>query len=92
MPGEKYLLLQMHEILTYLNQQGEHPLPLPAAPPEGAASPEKAAAEAGGDDATKAKNVPVQTEAQAAKQPQGNIKGDAAPTTSGTSDKKQDPK
>lgn len=22
MPGEKYLLLQMHELLTYLNQQG----------------------------------------------------------------------
>jgi len=75
-------------VIAYLNKQGDHPLPLPAAPAAGAASPEKAAAEATGADATKAKNVPVQTEAQAAKQPQGNIKGDAAPATSGTSTEK----
>ena len=75
-------------VIAYLNKQGDHPLPLPAAPAAGAASPEKAAAEAAGDDAAKAKNVPVQTEAQAAKQPQGNIKGDAAPATSGTSTEK----
>ncbi|WP_420136439.1 c-type cytochrome [Sphingomonas sp.] len=79
-------------VIAYLNQQGDHPLPLPSAPPEGAASPDKAAAEAEGADAAKAKNVPVQTEAQAAKQADGNIKGDAAPATSGTSDKKQDKK
>ncbi|WP_116089876.1 c-type cytochrome [Sphingomonas crusticola] len=79
-------------VIAYLNQQGEHPQPLPAAPPEGAASPDKAAAEATGTDATKAKNVPVQTEAQAAKQPFGNIKGEAAPATSGTADKQQDKK
>ena len=75
-------------IIAYLNQQGEHPLPLPSAPPEGAASPDKAGAEAAGDDATKAKNVPVQTEAGAAKQVKGNIAGDAAPAVSGTSDAK----
>lgn len=70
-------------VIQYLNQQGEHPQPLPAAPPEGAASPDKAAAEAVSADAAKAKNVEVQTEAQAAKQPQGNVKGEAAPATSG---------
>jgi len=75
-------------VIAYLNKQGDSPLPLPAAPPEGAASPAKAGAEAAGADATKAKNVPVQTEAQAAKQPAGNIKGDAAPATSGTSAEK----
>lgn len=76
-------------VIAYLNKQGDHQLPLPSAPPEGAASPAKAGAEATGADATKAKNVPAQTEAQAAKQPQGNIKGDAAPATSGTSDEKK---
>jgi len=75
-------------VIAYLNKQGDHPLPLPAAPAAGPASPEKAAAEAGGADAGKAKNVPVPTEAQAAKQPQGNIKGEAAPATSGTSAEK----
>ncbi len=75
---------QRANVIAYLNQQGEHPLPLPSAPPEGAASPAKAAAEATGDDAAKAKNVPAQTEAQAAKQPEGNIKGEAAPATSGS--------
>ena len=34
---------------------------------------------------TKARNVPIQTEAQAAKQPAGNIRGDAAPAINGTS-------
>jgi cytochrome c len=70
-------------VIAYLNQQGEHPQPLPSAPPEGAASPAKAAAEATSADATKAPNVPVPTEAQAAKQPQGNVKGEGAPATSG---------
>jgi cytochrome c len=75
-------------VIAYLNKQGEHPLPLPAAPAAGAASPEKAAAEATGADAAKAKNVPVQTEAQAAKQPQRNIGGEGAPAVSGTSTEK----
>jgi cytochrome c len=75
-------------VIAYLNKQGDHPLPLPAAPAAGPASPEKAAAEATGADAAKAKNVPVQTEAQAAKQPKSNIAGDAAPAVSGTSAEK----
>jgi cytochrome c len=77
-------------VIDYLNQQGEHPLPLPAAPAAGAASPAKESAEAAGADAAKAPNVPVQTEAQAAKQPQGNIKGDAAPATSGSAQDRRD--
>jgi cytochrome c len=68
-------------VIAYLNQQGDHPQPLPAAPAE-TASPEQAAAEAK-DDAQKAADEPVQTEAQAAKQPKGNIAGEAAPATSG---------
>jgi len=75
-------------VIAYLNKQGDHPLPLPSAPVEGAASAGKAEGEATGADAAKAKNVPVQTEAQAAKQPEGNIKGEAAPATSGTSTEK----
>jgi len=75
-------------VIAYLNKQGEHPLPLPAAPAAGPASPEKATAEATGADAAKAKNVPVQTEAQAAKQPQHNIAGEGAPAVSGTSTEK----
>jgi cytochrome c len=75
-------------VIAYLNKQGDSPLPLPSAPPEGAASAGKAAGEATGADASKAKNMPVQTEAQAAKQPQGNVKGEAAPATSGTSAEK----
>ncbi|HWI85036.1 MAG TPA: cytochrome c family protein [Sphingomonas sp.] len=76
-------------VIAYLNQQSEHAQPLPAAPPAGADSPAKAGAEATGDDAAKAKNVPVQTEAGAAKQPKGNIAGDGAPAVSGTSDAKK---
>jgi len=75
-------------VIAYLNKQGDHQLPLPAAPAAGAASPEKATAEAAGADAAKAKNVPVQTEAQAAKQPKNNIAGEAAPAVSGTSTEK----
>jgi len=75
-------------VIAYLNKQGDHQLPLPPAPPEGAASPAKAAGEAAGADATKAKNVPAQTEAQAAKQPAHNIAGEAAPAVSGTSTEK----
>lgn len=74
---------QRANVIDYLNQQGDHPQPLPSAPAEGAASPAKGAAEAAGADAAKAKNVPAPTEAQAAKQPEGNIKGEAAPATSG---------
>ena len=70
-------------VIAYLNQQGASPLPLPAAPPAGADSAAKTAAETK-DTGQKAENVPVQTEAQAAKQPKGNVAGEAAPATSGT--------
>jgi cytochrome c len=76
-------------VIAYLNKQGDHPLPLPAAPAEGPASADKAAAETAGADATKAKNVPVQTEAQAAKQPDKNIGGEGAPAVAGTSAEKK---
>lgn len=69
-------------VIAYLNQQGPSPLPLPSAPPAGADSAAKTAAETK-DDGQKAANVPVQTEAQAAKQPKGNVAGEGAPATSG---------
>lgn len=84
-------------VIAYLNQQSASPLPLPAAPAEGAApaagaapagGPASAAAPtaaAGATTAAKGKDVPVQTEAEAAKSPKGNIAGPAAPAVSGTS-------
>lgn len=69
-------------LIAYLNQQSDAPLPLPAAP---AASPEAAAAEAADAPATaeKAENEPVLTEGQAAKQPVGRVGGEGAPATAG---------
>jgi cytochrome c len=61
------------DVIAFLNQHSDSPLPLPAAPAAGAA-----AAPAG-----KASKEPVQTEAQAAKQPAGNIAGEGAPAVSG---------
>ncbi|UAK23925.1 c-type cytochrome [Sphingomonas nostoxanthinifaciens] len=75
-------------VIAYLNQQGDTKLPLPPMPSAGADSPAKAAAETK-DDAQKAKNQPVQTEAQAAKQPKGNVAGEAAPATSGRADQRR---
>lgn len=74
------------EVIAYLNQQSGSPLPLPAAPaPGAAAAPVSATPTAAGDaNGDKVKGeVPAQTEAQAAKQPKGNIAGEAAPATSG---------
>jgi cytochrome c len=67
-------------VIAYLNKQSDKPLPLPAAP-NAPANSGTASAPTGG--AAQAANQPVQTEAQAAKQPKGNIAGDAAPATSG---------
>lgn len=84
------------DVIAFLNQHSNSPLPLPAAPAADAAAAAPAAAgteaksadanaaEAVSADASKAKDQPVQTEAQAAKQPAGNIRGDGAPATSGT--------
>jgi cytochrome c len=76
-------------VIAYLNKQSDHPQPLPAAPAAGPDSTAKAGAEATGTDAAKAKNVTVPTEAGAAKQPKGNISGDAAPAVAGTSAEKK---
>ncbi len=84
------------DVIAFLNQHSNSPLPLPAPAADAAAapaaaagaetaSPEANAAEAVSADADKAKDQPVQTEAQAAKQPAGNIRGEGAPATSGTS-------
>ena len=80
-------------VIAYLNQQSDRPLPLPAAPADTGA-PAAAGAEAPptgaeAEGVRKAANEPVQTEAQAAKQPKGNIAGEAAPATSGQSDKRK---
>ncbi|NIJ08271.1 cytochrome c [Sphingomonas vulcanisoli] len=83
-------------VIAYLNTQGDHPLPLPTKPAEGAgaAAPtsgaEPAPTGANQEGAVKAGNVPVQTEANAKKQPEGNIAGDAAPATSGSAAAKKD--
>jgi cytochrome c len=71
-------------VIVYLNSQGSN-LPLPP-PPAAAGNPAQAAAEAAdqtqaaGD---KAKDVPVLTEGQAAKQPEGRVGGEGAPALSG---------
>lgn len=88
------------DVIAFLNQHSNSPLPMPAAPAADAAAAPAAdataaagteeksadanAAEAVSADAAKAKDQPVQTEAQAAKQPIGNIRGEGAPATSGT--------
>jgi cytochrome c len=79
-------------VIAFLNSHSDGPLPMPAAPAAGAAAAaqtetkgaDQQAAEADDAGAQKAKDVPVQTEAQAAKQPEGNVRGEAAPATSGT--------
>ena len=71
-------------LIAWLNTQGSN-LPLPP-PPEAAANPAEAAAEAADQPAAgdKAENEPVLNEAQAAKQPQGNVGGEGAPKVTGT--------
>jgi cytochrome c len=72
-------------VIAYLNQQSDSPLPLPAAP---AASPEQAAAEASDAPAAaeKAEDEPILNEAQAAQQPVGRVGGEGAPAVAGASD------
>lgn len=74
-------------VIAYLNVQGDHPLPLPSAPAEtgapAAAGQEGAPTGADQQGVQKAANTAVQTEAQAAKQPKGNISGEAAPAEAG---------
>ena len=67
-------------LIAYLNQQSDSPMPLPAAP---AASPEAAAAEKSDAIPGKAEDEPVPTEAEAAAQPKGNVGGEGAPAVTG---------
>jgi cytochrome c len=70
-------------LMAWLNTQGSN-LPLPP-PPAAAANPAQAAAEAADQPAAgdKAEDEPVLTEGQAAKQPEGRVMGEGAPTTAG---------
>lgn len=70
-------------ILVYLNSQGSN-LPLPP-PPAAAANPAAAAAEASDQSAAggKGETEPVLTEDEAAKQPEGRVGGEGAPSVSG---------
>ena len=72
-------------IIAYLNQQSDSPLPLPTPP---AASEAVAGAEASDAPAAaeKGENEPVLTEGQAAKQPEGRVMGEGAPPASGAKD------
>jgi cytochrome c len=69
-------------LLAWLNTQGSN-LPLPP-PPAAANNPAQAAAEASDKGAPgQAKDQPVLTEAQAAKQPEGRVGGEAATAVAG---------
>ena len=81
-------------VIAYLNTTSDSPLPLPAAPPEAVAAPAAPGAAPGAGDSGKPStpeggSSSVQTEAQAAKQPEGNIRGEAAPATSGRAAQEQ---
>ncbi|HET8611860.1 MAG TPA: cytochrome c family protein [Sphingomonas sp.] len=78
------------DVIAYLNNQSDHPEPLPAPPKE------EPAAKAGTDANAKpgknsvgegAKNQPVLNEAQAAKNPQSSVGGNAAPAVTGQNGK-----
>lgn len=64
-------------VIVYLNSMSDSPLPVP--PPPAVDTPAEAAAEEAGNTAEKAEDEPVLNETEAAKQPQGNIEGEAAP-------------
>ncbi len=68
-------------VIAYMNTQGSN-LPLPPPPAAGAAvaAAEKSDAPASAD---KAENEPVLNEAQVAKQPEGNVGGEGAPSVTG---------
>lgn len=72
-------------LIAYLNQESDSPLPLPAVPAGGEAAgtgapgEAVAAAEASDAGAVKGENEPVLTEGQAATQPIGRVGGEASP-------------
>jgi len=61
-------------LIAFLNARSDAPMPLPATP---------AVVATPGGEAQVAEKEPVQTEAQAAKQPEGNIGGEGAPAVAG---------
>lgn len=69
-------------VIAYLNKQSDSPQPLPSAP----ASPAQAAAEASDAPAAagKGEDEPVLTEGQAARQPEGRVGGEGAPSVAGS--------
>jgi cytochrome c len=74
-------------VIAYLNQQSDHPLPMPAAPAEaapGAAPPQSGAS----PEAQVAGKEPVLTEQQAGQNPK-NVGGPGAPAVSGTASAKK---
>ena len=77
------------DLLLYLNSQGSN-LPLPP-PPAAAGNPEQVAAEAADMPAagTKGEDEPVLNEAQAAKQPEGNVGGEGAPEVTGRAEQEK---
>ena len=70
-------------LIAYLNQQTGTPVPVP--PPPSVDTPEQVAAEASDLPAAgdKAADQPILTEADAAKQPEGNVGGEGAPAVTG---------
>ena len=76
-------------LMVYMNSKSASPLPLPAAPApsEAAGGPAQPTNPEG---AAKAENEPVLTEAQVAKQPEGNVGGAGAPEVTGTSKQERD--
>jgi cytochrome c len=68
-------------VIAYMNAQGSNlPLPPPPAASAAVAAAEKSDAPASAD---KAENEPVLNEAQVAKQPEGNVGGEGAPSVTG---------
>ncbi len=87
MPGNKMSFAGISKpeeranVLAYLNQNSDKPLPLPAVPAEPTAG---VGGDKPADAAGKAPDVPVADEKAAAAQPQGNIGGEGAPEVTGT--------
>ena len=73
-------------LMAWLNSQGSN-IPVPP-PPAAAGNPAQAAAEAADQGAVgdKGEDEPILNEADAAKQPVGNVKGEGAPAVSGGSE------
>ena len=78
-------------VMLFLNSRDSAPLPIPAAPAEGAGTDASAAkpGTGAGNGPQTAEKEPVQTEQQAVKGGDKNIGGEGAPKVTGTSDKER---